>query len=254
MKTSIDHVACYRQPHMGGEDFRGDKVVISYKNVKQIVPETPAQNKIAISNANIDILESQNSNVSQVVIECDDKVHSQTTRENKIVEINVIYPSLEQKGNDEPTTKNDSYNDNLHMTPILTKQETPIISKHICNTPEPSFIENNAHISNELNDFGQTTNDSEENYIDRQLTDLIALRTKYPSNPLLGYLNVNSLRGSKMDQIRERCGLAPIDILCLDESKLSYDFPDAQFHIEGYQYPLFRRDRVSNQRIKQMIV
>ena len=48
-----------------------------------------------------------------------------------------------------------------------------------------------------------------------------------------------------MDEVREMCRLAPIDILCLDESKLSYDFPDAQFHIEGYKYPPFRRDRVS---------
>ena len=48
-----------------------------------------------------------------------------------------------------------------------------------------------------------------------------------------------------MDQVREMCKVAPIDILCLDESKLSYDFPDAQFHMEGYQYPPFRRDRVS---------
>ena len=35
-------------------------------------------------------------------------------------------------------------------------------------------------------------------------------------------------------------------MLCLDETKLDASFPDAQFHIEGYQYPPFRRDRDKN--------
>ena len=121
----------------------------------------------------------------------------------------------------------------------------PIISLKAINTPESSFIENGVEYSSNISEHGQTTNDSEEEYIDGELADLITLRSKYPLNPILAYLNVNSLRGSKMDQVREMCRLAPIDILCLDESKLSYDFPDAQFQIEGYQYPPFRRDRIS---------
>ena len=35
-------------------------------------------------------------------------------------------------------------------------------------------------------------------------------------------------------------------MLCLDETKLDASFPDTQFHIEGYQYPPFRRDRDKN--------
>ena len=38
---------------------------------------------------------------------------------------------------------------------------------------------------------------------------------------------------------------APIDILCIDETKLDESFPDSQFKIDNYQYPPFRRDRNS---------
>ena len=38
---------------------------------------------------------------------------------------------------------------------------------------------------------------------------------------------------------------APIDVLCVDETKLDSSFPDHQFKIEGYQFPPFRRDRNS---------
>ena len=35
----------------------------------------------------------------------------------------------------------------------------------------------------------------------------------------------------------------PIDIICIDETKLTCDFPDSLFNIEGYQFPPYRRDR-----------
>ena len=36
---------------------------------------------------------------------------------------------------------------------------------------------------------------------------------------------------------------APIDILCIDETKIDESFPDPQFLIENYQFPSYRRDR-----------
>ena len=36
------------------------------------------------------------------------------------------------------------------------------------------------------------------------------------------------------------------EILCIDETKLTSDFTTAQFHIDGYHYPPFRRDRIQN--------
>ena len=62
---------------------------------------------------------------------------------------------------------------------------------------------------------------------------------------MIAYLNINSIR-NKIDFLREICKKAPFDILCVDETKIDSSFPDAQFHIEGYQYPPFRRDRDEN--------
>ena len=36
---------------------------------------------------------------------------------------------------------------------------------------------------------------------------------------------------------------SPIDILCVDKTKLDSSYPDAQFQINDYQFPPFRRDR-----------
>ena len=49
-------------------------------------------------------------------------------------------------------------------------------------------------------------------------------------------------------KLREVCRKAPIDLLCIDETKIDASFPDAQFNNEGYQYPHppFRRDRHKN--------
>ena len=44
----------------------------------------------------------------------------------------------------------------------------------------------------------------------------------------------------------------PIDILCIDETKLDESFPNAQFTIESYQFPPFRRDR-NKKRGKKMV-
>ena len=35
-------------------------------------------------------------------------------------------------------------------------------------------------------------------------------------------------------------------VLCIDETRLDESFPDAQFHMKGYQYPAFRKDRDKN--------
>ena len=75
------------------------------------------------------------------------------------------------------------------------------------------------------------------------LDDLANLRSKHKSNPIIGYVNINSLRGDKLNQLKIILHISPIDILCIDETKLTSNFPDAQFLIEGYQHPPIRRDR-----------
>ena len=67
----------------------------------------------------------------------------------------------------------------------------------------------------------------------------------YTNNPIIGYLDINSLR-NKITGLREICRKALVDLSWIDETKLDASFPDAQFHTEGYQYPPFRRDRDKN--------
>ena len=60
---------------------------------------------------------------------------------------------------------------------------------------------------------------------------------KFSNNPSIGYLNINSLRGNKILQLRDIFSTDKIDILCIDETKLSSEIPTSRMHIDGYQYP-----------------
>ena len=74
--------------------------------------------------------------------------------------------------------------------------------------------------------------------------DLLSnLISKYPKNPSIGYLNINSLRGNKILQLQNIFEREKIGILCIDETKLSEEIPTSRLHIHGYQYPPHRRDR-----------
>ena len=75
--------------------------------------------------------------------------------------------------------------------------------------------------------------------------DLVKLRKDYENNPIIGYFNINHL-ASKIDYLKETCSKSPIDILCVDETKLDFSHPDVQFEIPGYQYPPFRKDSNKN--------
>ena len=76
------------------------------------------------------------------------------------------------------------------------------------------------------------------------ISELIELRNKYMNNPIIGYLNINSLRNKIID-LREIMTKGPLVLVCIDETKLDESFPAFQFHLENYQFPLFRRDRNS---------
>ena len=78
--------------------------------------------------------------------------------------------------------------------------------------------------------------------IESDVSGLIKLRKDYINNPSIGYLNTNSL-SEKITYLREICLKTSIDILCVDETKLDSSYPNAQFHIDGYQFPPFRKDR-----------
>ena len=78
--------------------------------------------------------------------------------------------------------------------------------------------------------------------IESDVSGLVKLRNDYINNPSIGYLNINSL-SEKIIYLREICLKTSIDILCVDEAKLDSSYPNAQFHIDGYQFPPFRKDR-----------
>ena len=59
-------------------------------------------------------------------------------------------------------------------------------------------------------------------------------RVEHPRNPLIGYLNINSLRNKIVDA-REVFGKLQLDNFALSETKLDDSFPSAQFYIENYE-------------------
>ena len=72
--------------------------------------------------------------------------------------------------------------------------------------------------------------------------NIMSLKGDNFKNPFLSYLNINGLRYKFVDlrQILEQTG---IEIVAVSESKLSEEFPDSQFFIDGYMFPAYRRDR-----------
>ena len=59
---------------------------------------------------------------------------------------------------------------------------------------------------------------------------------------MLGSLNINSLRCIVID-LRQILSCAPLEVLAINETKLSDQFPDSQFVIDGYDNPgQFRKD------------
>ena len=77
------------------------------------------------------------------------------------------------------------------------------------------------------------------------LDGLNRLSKQHQNNPIIDYLNINSLH-NKINDLKKNCRKTQIHILCIDETKLNESFADAQFHIEVYQYPAFRKDRNKN--------
>ena len=73
------------------------------------------------------------------------------------------------------------------------------------------------------------------------ISTLKQLRICYPSNPLIGHLNINSLR-NKMIDLREIMNETLPDILIITETKLDHTFTTAQFAVNDY-FPPIRKDR-----------
>ena len=81
----------------------------------------------------------------------------------------------------------------------------------------------------------------------KKCTDLKIMyenRLKPPRNPLVGYLNIYSLRNKIVDT-REVFGKLQLDYFVLSQTKLDDSFPSAQFYIENFEIRNWR-DRDKN--------
>ena len=97
------------------------------------------------------------------------------------------------------------------------------------------------------------TGDKKINNLESDVSDLIDLRKEFPNNSMIGRLNIDSL-GNKINYLPEVFLKCPIDMVCIDETKINSSFPNAQFHFDGYQFPLFRVDRNKNGKGKIIFV
>ena len=59
-------------------------------------------------------------------------------------------------------------------------------------------------------------------------------RLNYLRHPLIGYLNINSIR-NKISDIREVFGKLQLDYFVSSETKIDESFPSAQFNIDDYE-------------------
>ena len=84
------------------------------------------------------------------------------------------------------------------------------------------------------------TNNTMSPNIETDLPNLTDLRKQNNNKPVIGYLNINSLR-NMIDYLRDICKKS-----CIDKTTIHSSFPDAQFHIDGYQFPPLRKDHNHN--------
>ena len=76
-----------------------------------------------------------------------------------------------------------------------------------------------------------------ENF-DSDLKKLKVLRVEKYSNPVVAFLNINSLGEKIITFIKYAKSL--LLTFFVDETKLDSSYPDAQFEINHYQFPPFR--------------
>ena len=104
--------------------------------------------------------------------------------------------------------------------------------------------ENTRDSSEQTNDHLDMKNKNYSGKIFSSLSEIIEPRNKYLNNHIIDYLNINSLR-NKIISLREIMYKAPLDIVCIDETKLGGSFSDFHFHIQSYKFPPFRKDKNS---------
>ena len=119
------------------------------------------------------------------------------------------------------------------------------INYFIFDSNAVNIVDWNKAVCNESLDPKSNSSNQEYNSkinSDLDLDELLKVEETYPNNPLIGCINIDSI-SNKFSGLCEILKKALINILCIDETKLDCSFPDAQFKIDGYQFPLFKKDR-----------
>ena len=116
-------------------------------------------------------------------------------------------------------TRDFLHHNGVHLTDpgteILADNMVDYINNFISWQNFPNNEENTRDLSEEGNDY---LDKSYSRKTFSSISKLIELRNKYPNNPIIGYLNINSLRNKIID-LREIMTKAPLDIVCIDETK-----------------------------------
>lgn len=108
----------------------------------------------------------------------------------------------------------------------------------------PKIVNNEYQIN--LDRQGKGNGTEKLRNIDSDVSGLIKLKTEYPNNPNIAYLNISSV-SEKLTNLRELRLKTLIDILQIDETAmLDSSYSNAKFHIIEYQFPPLRKDRNQN--------
>ena len=89
-----------------------------------------------------------------------------------------------------------------------------------------------------------TGKQTQDNSNETPIATISKLRDENPNNPLIGYLNINSLRNKIVD-LREVMKTFSPDYFVVAETKLDSSFPKAQFLLDDYEIRN-RKDRDSH--------
>ena len=90
------------------------------------------------------------------------------------------------------------------------------------------FSKSNINVESQAN-LDISNNNFDNNNVDKNcFKHAIDIRNKYPNNPFISFVNINSLR-NKIDDLREIMEVFSPDYLVLAETKIDYEFPSAQF-------------------------
>ena len=87
--------------------------------------------------------------------------------------------------------------------------------------------------------------DTDANLVDKSSVKIVHdLKYRNPTNILLGYLNINSIR-NKFSDLKVLIGKS-FDFFTVAETKINDSFPNSKFKWQGYHFPPFRLDCKSN--------